>query len=33
MTFYVKTVFINQTGIEKLEFFSLDTDRAILIPQ
>ena len=33
MTFYVKTVFINQTGLENLEFFSFDTDRATLIPQ
>ena len=33
MTFYVKTVFINQTGLENLEFFSLDNDRAVLIPQ
>lgn len=33
MTFYVKTVFINMSGLENLEFFNFDQDKAILIPQ
>jgi hypothetical protein len=32
MNFYVKTVYVNQTGM-KLEFFKVETDKAICISQ